>query len=936
MSDRNAGTVTVGPYTLTTRSEISALAGGQLISQTIGGPGYIMGQVIPMTVVYSFGNVGSNQDVLIQPAGNQSHNGGCFRLIAVDVTAVPADLGHFSGITTSDDNDLYFAGVSSTGTDNFVTVVYSFLYLCAGTSSVLYPFADMGSGTQYKYTKNFPFCTSGANCTLPTGTNPYTIDKTVTPDHFFVGDSGSVMYKVVIHNSSTTSGGYLNRITDILPAGVTYQGLVTGTSCDASITNQVTAANSALTPAVGATGTINWIGNPVVFGPPITGQYYIGPNTDGAGPLGNLALCYNAIVSTVSPGTFTNRVNAYVAQDSTTSIGEDTTTVTVEASTPAIDIRKNAEGTDTQQILSGGTATFHIIVTNTGNLTLYNVAATDALTPDCDRIDPNLGTILPGESVEYDCTVTNVTLAFTNIAQVTADAPNEDRVTDEDPSTVTILVNPGNLVKQLISTNQGFTTGNKVTVGEIITYRVTTVIPPGRFPAMVMTDSMDRGLAFVSCSSITGSGLVTSIGTLNTVCINAVGATYLPGSLDPRDQGRQVVFDFGTLENPTQGDIPLTITYTVVVLNSIGNVNGVDLGNSANLTWGVGNSLGPVAAPDVEIVEPRLYVTKSANPTLITVGTEVTFTLTIAHDPVFSTTEGYNVILIDQLPVELGNVTGLDCITGSQDPATCIYSSTRTLRAEWPSFTRAGGNGVIIFRATVLSIPDSREITNSITGEWTSLPGDVSDPQSDFNDLSDERTFPPGISVDNYIDTDEIVLRPASQPSTGFAPGRLTVIDLPRGNVYAELGDLSLEIPTLGINIPIVGVPLVDQEWDLTWLWNKAGWLNETAYPTWNGNSVMTGHVYLPNGLPGPFLNLDKLVWGDQIIVHANGLRYIYQIRAVNTVKADDMSAFKHEEKSWVTLITCKEYNETTDTYKKRIVVQAVLVEVTKELGATQ
>jgi LPXTG-site transpeptidase (sortase) family protein len=77
-------------------------------------------------------------------------------------------------------------------------------------------------------------------------------------------------------------------------------------------------------------------------------------------------------------------------------------------------------------------------------------------------------------------------------------------------------------------------------------------------------------------------------------------------------------------------------------------------------------------------------------------------------------------------------------------------------------------------------------------------------------------------------------------------------------------------------------------------------------------------------------------VWGDQIIVHANGQRYIYQVRSIDTVKADDMSAFRHEEKSWITLITCKEYDEAADTYKKRIVVRAVLVEVTKELGVTR
>jgi sortase (surface protein transpeptidase) len=44
------------------------------------------------------------------------------------------------------------------------------------------------------------------------------------------------------------------------------------------------------------------------------------------------------------------------------------------------------------------------------------------------------------------------------------------------------------------------------------------------------------------------------------------------------------------------------------------------------------------------------------------------------------------------------------------------------------------------------------------------------------------------------------------------------------------------------------------------------------------------------------------------------------------------MNAFKHEDKSWITLITCKEYDAKTDTYKKRIVVKAVLVDVTEEL----
>lgn len=344
LSDSLAGTVVVGPYSLTTRSELSAMAGGKLISQTIGGPGYIAGQVIPMTVVYEFGNVGSNQDVVIQPAGNISHEGGCFRLIAVDVTDTPdnpVEDPDWSGISLADDNDLYFSGVSSTGSGNAVTVDYYFLYTCAGTSSTLQPFADMGSGTQYKYTGNFPYCSTGAACTLPAGANPFTITKTVTPDELTQAPGTSIVtYKVIIANSSTTSGSYINRIADLLPAGVIYKGLVEGNSCDPTITNQVTAAKSSVVPAMDATGAIEWIGNPVVNGPPIVGQYYIGPNTDGTGPLGNLALCYLASIPTDNPGAFTNHVAAYITEDATTPIGYAEDTVYIIGNSPALALIK--------------------------------------------------------------------------------------------------------------------------------------------------------------------------------------------------------------------------------------------------------------------------------------------------------------------------------------------------------------------------------------------------------------------------------------------------------------------------------------------------------------------------------------------------------------------------------------------------------------------
>jgi LPXTG-site transpeptidase (sortase) family protein len=131
--------------------------------------------------------------------------------------------------------------------------------------------------------------------------------------------------------------------------------------------------------------------------------------------------------------------------------------------------------------------------------------------------------------------------------------------------------------------------------------------------------------------------------------------------------------------------------------------------------------------------------------------------------------------------------------------------------------------------------------------------------------------------------------------------------------------------------MPVVGVPLKNGDWNVTWLGKEAGWLEGTAFPSWKGNSVITSHVYLSNGLPGPFVNLSMLKYGEKVIVHVSGQKYIYEVRSNEIVSPSDTSAFRHEEKAWLTLVTCKEYDEKTNNYRKRVVIRAVLVSVTSE-----
>ena len=174
------------------------------------------------------------------------------------------------------------------------------------------------------------------------------------------------------------------------------------------------------------------------------------------------------------------------------------------------------------------------------------------------------------------------------------------------------------------------------------------------------------------------------------------------------------------------------------------------------------------------------------------------------------------------------------------------------------------------------------------------------------------------------------VLTPTQLPSTGFAPDKETILPVQLDEfAYTNMGDFWLDIPVLNVKIPIVGVPRAADSWNVDWLGAQAGWLEGTAYPTWNGNSVITGHVYLADGTPGSFSELKTLQYGDQIKIQAWGQTYTYEVRESKRVStANIKGALQHEELDWLTLVTCEEYQMFWQTYAARRVVRAVLVSV--------
>jgi LPXTG-site transpeptidase (sortase) family protein len=292
------------------------------------------------------------------------------------------------------------------------------------------------------------------------------------------------------------------------------------------------------------------------------------------------------------------------------------------------------------------------------------------------------------------------------------------------------------------------------------------------------------------------------------------------------------------------------------------------------------------------------------------------------------------VIVTDPIPTGLTLDETSVAVNGSAGLSTPVITTTSNLlTVYWAEFP-LGASATVTFKARFIGPPP---VINTASLEWSSLqidPAPRLQPQSPYNRHSTERRYdPPSSTINDYRTEASATINVPRSPDTGFAAGQMTILPAqPVEKAYQSLGDLWLEIPRLGVNVSIVGVPQGrDNEWNVTWLGNQVGYLNGTAYPTRAGNSVLTGHAYTADGLPGPFVKLNQLRYGDQILIHLAGQTYMYEVRENRILSPRDGSVFKHQEYPWLTLVTCKDYDEKTGRYLHRVVVGAVLVTIQAE-----
>ena len=263
------------------------------------------------------------------------------------------------------------------------------------------------------------------------------------------------------------------------------------------------------------------------------------------------------------------------------------------------------------------------------------------------------------------------------------------------------------------------------------------------------------------------------------------------------------------------------------------------------------------------------------------------------------------------------NWTWRDGSTGLPDADNLVVSST----------AGSGGHDTREAWAAPLSNPQSDWVI-IYTGEYDSA-GGLANRALGCASSSSECLVedPPTIGGGTVLDP-EIA---STLPQTGFQPDRKTTIEeQPISMTYHDTS-ITLDIPSLGVQIPVVGVPLVKGEWHVEWLNRRAGWLEGTAFPTWQGNTAITAHVWEANNLPGPFVELKELQYGDLVRVIAFGQVHEYLVKTNRLVLPSNLRTLEHKDLDWLTLLTCEEYSPWMHAYSFRRAVQAVLVSVHPE-----
>lgn len=275
--------------------------------------------------------------------------------------------------------------------------------------------------------------------------------------------------------------------------------------------------------------------------------------------------------------------------------------------------------------------------------------------------------------------------------------------------------------KALSATDQSFTDGNEVTIGEVSTYEILVTLPEGEITDLVVRDLVPAGLIFVGASA----QLITAAAGSTQLTADFAGTVNLVSAVSGGGSGDDIVF---TLDNGGGGNVVVNndnnTTNNSFVLSfdaTVADVPGNDglppgqttLNNRARIEYtdndgaannGVPGAATPITSAPVTtiVVEPDVQIDKDIDLDTLDAGDIITVTLTLSNS---GTSDAFDLEIVDVVDAVV-----FTNITAGAAPAGFINNSVgNTIRYNAaPGFGLAEGSAPVVFTFTA-------EVTNAIT-----------------------------------------------------------------------------------------------------------------------------------------------------------------------------------------------------------------------------
>ena len=610
----------------------------------------------------------------------------------------------------------------------------------------------------------------------------------------------------VTYPGALDTGG--SSIVDFLPAGFTYESYTLG------VNNTVPAGDVTFDGTGAADGRLAWsVGASGYVDTAQTLELIVSSTITDATAASSADLPQNLMKFT-----FTNTSgDVFQLRDDADALWAEPELTLLKGVRDVNDGAVNGPDVDGVQIVEGDTVTYRIDVTNTGTRDALDVVLWDVLpadfdcsmvsnisdagacnaTPDPDRlewrttgIDVAAGT---SRTLTYDVTVpvgtgasgetfinrsgvvryesdanTGVGDRFVYVpaGNIDSGAPAANTAAADDTSSVFTADATIAKTRSTGITETGNAAADEATIGEVVSYTVTAVIPEGTtVHAATITDVVDTArLTYLNDATATLNGGLLPVGFFLSDAGGAITLTFP----DPYTNAAG------------SGDDTFAITFSARVSDVGGNVRSTTIPNTATLRWesASGTVHTKSSSASTRVVEPNLTVSKASSVTNVLPGQIVDYTVTVANQNGADVSPAHEVVAVDTLPADLSPVDGGGTLVpdgGAVPPSGGIWDlTTRTIT--WTQAEVAGlgtidpGSTVgITYQAKVAdSIVTNGTMTNDVAVTGSSLSGTPTGER--------DATSPNGGPGSGYQATDSnTVIAPRSSITKSVDPTSATI-----------------------------------------------------------------------------------------------------------------------------------------------------------------